>query len=83
MITCKIFCIPSFLFKNIKLPAYRNINLPFVLFGCDNSSFTLREELRLRVFQNRALLQIRAYLVPFEFILVSALKFATCCVMIS
>jgi hypothetical protein len=32
--------------------------LPAVLYGCETSSFTLREEHRLRVFKNRVLRRI-------------------------
>jgi hypothetical protein len=34
---------------------YRNIILPVVLYRCDTWSLTLREERRLRVFENRVL----------------------------
>ena len=34
---------------------YRNIILPVVLYGCETWSLTLRDERRLRVFDNRAL----------------------------
>ena len=34
---------------------YRTIILPVVLYGCETWSLTLREEHRLRVFENRAL----------------------------
>ena len=34
------------------------IILPVVLYGCENWSFTLREERRLRVFENRMLRRI-------------------------
>ena len=37
---------------------YRNIILPVVLYGCEALSLTLREELRLRVFENRVLRRI-------------------------
>jgi len=37
---------------------YRTIILPFVLYGCENWSLTLREERRLRVFWNRVLRRI-------------------------
>ena len=37
---------------------YRTIILPFVLFGCETWSLTLREELRLSVFDNRVLRRI-------------------------
>ena len=41
--------------KNIKVKIYRNIIFPFVLYGCETWSLTLREECRLRVFENRVL----------------------------
>ena len=34
---------------------YSNIILPVVLYGCETWSLTLREERRLRVFENRVL----------------------------
>ena len=34
---------------------YRTIILPVVLYGCETWSLTLREERRLRVFQNKVL----------------------------
>jgi hypothetical protein len=34
---------------------YKTIILPVVLYGCETSSFTLREEHDLRVFENRVL----------------------------
>jgi len=37
---------------------YRNIILPVVLYGCETWSFTLREERKLRVFENRLLRRI-------------------------
>jgi len=36
----------------------RTIILPFVLYGCETWSLTLREERRLRVFENRVLRRI-------------------------
>jgi len=42
----------SLLSKNLKIKIYRNINLT-VLYGCETWSLTLREERRLRVFENR------------------------------
>jgi hypothetical protein len=48
----------SLLSKNIKIKVYRNIILPFVLYGCESWSLTLREECRLRVFENRVLRRI-------------------------
>jgi len=44
--------------KNIKIKIYRNIILPLVLYGCETWSLTLREERRLRVFENRVLRKV-------------------------
>jgi hypothetical protein len=41
--------------KNVKVRIYKIIILPVVLYGCETSSLTLREEHKLRVFENRAL----------------------------
>ena len=41
--------------KNIKINIYRNIVLPIVWYGCETWSLILREERRLRVFENRVL----------------------------
>jgi len=43
------------LYKNLKIKIYRTIILPVFFYGCDTWSLTLREERRLRVFQNRVL----------------------------
>jgi hypothetical protein len=48
----------SLLFKNTKIKIYRTIILPVVLYGCETWSLTLREEHRLRVFENRVLRRI-------------------------
>jgi hypothetical protein len=48
----------SLLSKNIKFTIYRTIILPFVLYGCEAWSLTLRKEHRLRVFENRVLRRI-------------------------
>ena len=45
----------NLLSKDIKIKIYRNIVLPVVLCGCETWSLTLREERRLRVFENRVL----------------------------
>ena len=37
---------------------HRTLILPVVLYGCETWSLTLREEHRLRVFENRALRRI-------------------------
>ena len=39
--------------KNLKMKIYKAIILPVVLYGCETWSLTLREECRLRVFENR------------------------------
>ena len=48
----------SLLLKNIKIKIYRTVILPVVLYGCEAWSLTLREEHRLRVFENRVLRKI-------------------------
>jgi hypothetical protein len=48
------------LFKNINIRIYKTIILPVVLYGCETWSLTLREEHRLRVFENRVLGRIFA-----------------------
>ena len=45
----------SYLSKNLKIKIYKTIILPVVLYGCETWSLTLREESRLRVFENRIL----------------------------
>jgi hypothetical protein len=40
---------------NVKGKMYRTIIVPVVLYGCETWSVTLREEHRLRVFENRVL----------------------------
>jgi hypothetical protein len=47
-----------FLFKNVKIKIHRTIILSVVVYGCKTLSFTLREECRLRVFENRVLRRI-------------------------
>jgi len=45
--------------KNLKSKIYRTIILPVVLFGCETWSLkTLRDERRLRTFENRVLRRI-------------------------
>jgi hypothetical protein len=53
-------CLLSFrlLSKNLKVKIYKTIILPIVLYGCDSWSLTLREEHRLKVFENRVLRRI-------------------------
>jgi hypothetical protein len=51
-IQSKIF--PSHI-KKIKIKIYKTVILSVVLYGCETLSLTLREEHRLRVFENRVL----------------------------
>ena len=44
--------------KNLKIKIYRNVILSVVLYGCETSSLTLREERKLRVFENMVLRRI-------------------------
>jgi hypothetical protein len=41
--------------RNVKIKIYKTIILPVVLYGCETWSLMLREEHRLRVFENRVL----------------------------
>jgi hypothetical protein len=52
------FFFSSLLSKNLKIKIYRTIILPAVLYGCEIWSLTLREERRLKVFENRVLRRI-------------------------
>ena len=40
------------LYKNLKIKIYRTIIIPVVLYGCETWSLTLREERKLRLFEN-------------------------------
>jgi hypothetical protein len=40
--------------RNLKIRIYKTIILPVVLYGCETWSLTLKEEHRLRVFENGA-----------------------------
>jgi len=51
------FCLPV-CYPKIKIKVYRTIILPVVLYGCEIWSLTLREESRLRVFENRVLRRV-------------------------
>jgi len=48
----------SLLSKNLKIKIHRTSNLPVVLYGCEIWLPTLREQRRLRVFENRVLRRI-------------------------
>jgi len=44
--------------KNLKIKIYRTVILPVVFYGCETWSLTLRDERKLRVFENRVLRKI-------------------------
>jgi hypothetical protein len=44
--------------KNLKIKIYKTVILPVVLYGYETWSLTLKEEHRLRVFENRVLRKI-------------------------
>jgi hypothetical protein len=44
--------------KNMKVRIYKTIIVPVVLYGCETWSLTVREEHKLRVFENRVLRRI-------------------------
>ncbi|KAJ4441934.1 hypothetical protein ANN_11797 [Periplaneta americana] len=48
----------SLLSKNMKVRIYKTVILPVVLYGCETWTLTLREEHRLRVFENKVLRKI-------------------------
>jgi hypothetical protein len=43
---------------SVKIKIYRTIILPVVLYGCEAWTLTLREESRLKVFENRVLRRV-------------------------
>jgi hypothetical protein len=58
IIRFRIFCLPLSYPQNIKIKICRAVILSVVLYGCGTWSLTLREERRLRVFENRVLRRI-------------------------
>jgi hypothetical protein len=44
--------------KNLKIKIYKTLLLPVVVYGCETWFLNLREEQRLRVFENRVLRRI-------------------------
>jgi hypothetical protein len=44
--------------RNVNVKLKKNTILPVVLYGCESWSLTLREEHKLRVFENRAIRRI-------------------------
>jgi hypothetical protein len=57
IIWCRIWFF-QFIIKNIKVKIYRAIILPVVVYGYETWSLTLKEECRLKVFENRVLRRI-------------------------
>jgi len=53
-----LYCSWVHLSKNLKIKIYRTIILPVVFYVCETWSLTLREERRLRVFENRVLKKV-------------------------
>jgi hypothetical protein len=58
IIQSKIFLSSRLISKNLKIKIYRTVILLVVLYGCETWSLSLREEHRLRVFENRVLRRI-------------------------
>jgi len=58
IIRCKNFLSSSLLSKNLKIKVYITMIWPIVLYGCETWSLTLREERRLKMFENRVLRRI-------------------------
>jgi hypothetical protein len=44
--------------KNLKINVYKTVIFPVVLYGCETWSLTVKEEHRLRIFENRVLKRI-------------------------
>jgi hypothetical protein len=57
LFSSKSFVFPSHIQK-IKIKIYKTVILTVVVYGCETWSLTLREEHRLRVFENRVLRRI-------------------------
>jgi hypothetical protein len=57
-ILSRTFCLLVCCQKNLKIRICKTIILPVVVCGCETWSLTLREEHRLRMFENRVLRRI-------------------------
>jgi hypothetical protein len=55
IIQSRTFCIHVLYKKNLKIKIYKTVILPVLLYVCETWSFTLGEEHRLRVSENRVL----------------------------
>jgi hypothetical protein len=58
VIQSKFFFSSRLISRNLKVNIYKTVILPVVLYGCETWSLTLREEHRMRVFENRVLRRI-------------------------
>jgi hypothetical protein len=58
VIQSKIFCLPVSYKKKLKIKIHKTVILPVVLYGYETWSLTLRDERRLRIFENRVLRRI-------------------------
>jgi hypothetical protein len=58
IIQSKIFCLHVSYIKKLQIKVYETVISPTVLYGCETWSLSLREEHRLRVFENRVLRRI-------------------------
>ena len=54
----RLYTYVGLLSKTLKIEIYKTIILPVVLYGCETWSLTLREERRLRVFENKVLRRV-------------------------
>jgi len=57
-VAVQIYCAGRLLSRKLKIKIYRTIILPVLLYGCEAWSLTLKEERKLRVFENMALRRI-------------------------
>jgi hypothetical protein len=55
IIQSKHLCILDFYLRNLKIKIHKTIIWAVVLYDCETCSLTLREQCRLRVFENRNL----------------------------
>jgi hypothetical protein len=52
IVRCRILLTSSLLTRNLSIKIYRTVILPVVFYGCETWSLILREERRLRMFEN-------------------------------
>jgi hypothetical protein len=57
-IQSRTFCLPVCCKKNLKMRIYKTIILPVIMYWCETWCLTLREEHRLKVFQDKVLRRI-------------------------